>query len=286
MARTAASHSPAALVLERPRLELSGRKLTSAFERLVDGTEEHGGIERHVDALKLKSQVFRQALAEGRASSLEPEEFKALCALMSSVRRRIGAHLESPQFQVMRANIVTLLDEVADTRQTDARIAIFCGAFQDDRQHRWVRDLAAEILHYVDPERYPLMGRWVWDARTNTGALREIWHAEDIDRIVIDVPDRYGAFVMLREELSQFLTQNGVFRDVMYYVDLLTAQVYGDYISEQGSDYLRASFNTPSDPLLYTRRLLGLDGVDANGRTRVKAVDGKAVVIEDLKLPN
>ncbi len=286
MARAAASHSPVAFVLERPRLELSGRKLKSAFERLVDGTEEHGGIERHVDALKLKSQVFRQALAEGRASSLEPEEFKALCASMSSVRRRIGAHLESPQFQVMRANIVTLLDEVADTRQTDARIAIFCGAFQDDRQHRWVRDLAAEILHYVDPERYPLMGRWVWDARTNTGALREIWHAEDIDRIVIDVPDRYGTFVLLREDLSQFLTQNGVFRDVRYYVDLLTAQVYGDYISEQGSDYLRASFNTPSDPLLYTRRLLGLDGVDANGRTRVKAVDGKAVVIEDLKLPN
>lgn len=286
MARAAASHTPLTGALERPQLELSGRKLASAFERLVDGTEEHGGIEGHVDALKLKSQVFRQALAEGRASSLEIDEFKALCAFMPSVRRRIGAHLEGPLFQAMRANITGLLDEVVDTRQTDARIALFCGAFPSDRRHRWVRDLAAEILHYVDPERYPLMDRWVWDAQTNTGALREIWYAEDIDRIVIDIPDRYGTFVMLREELSQFLTQNGVFRDMMHYVDLLTAQVYGDYISEQGSDYLRASFNTPSDPLLYTRRLLGLDGVDAKGRTRVKAVDGKAVVIEDLKLPN
>ncbi|MFN0301685.1 MAG: hypothetical protein ACKVQU_15180 [Burkholderiales bacterium] len=284
MARTAASQLPAGPELERPRLELSGRKLTNAFERLVDGTEDHGGIERHVDALKLKSEVFQHALGEGRETTLE--EFKVLCALMPSVRRRIGAHLANPQFQAMRASIAGLLVGIADTRQTDARVTAFCASFPDDRAHRWVRDLAAEILHYVDPERYPLMSRWVWDARTNTGALREIWHAEDIDRIVIDIPDRYGTFVMLREELSQFLTQNGVFRDVMQYVDLLTAQIYGDYVSEQGSDYLRASFNTPSDPLQYTRRLLGLDGVDAKGRTRLKAADGKAVVIEDLKLAN
>jgi hypothetical protein len=269
---------------ERPHLDLSGPKLIRAFERLIDGTEEHGGIERHVDALKLKAQVFQQALGEGNPCTLE--QFKALCALMSSVRRRIGPHLEVPLFSVMRANIAALVDGIADTRHTDARIGQFCAAYPDDRKHRWVRDLAAEILHYVDPERYPLMCRWVWDARTNTGALREIWHAEDIDRVVIDVPDRYGTFVMLREELAGFLTKNGVFRDVLQYVDLLTAQIYGDYVSEQGSDYLRASFNTPSDPMQYTRRVLGLDGVDAKGRTRLKAADGKAVVIDELKLPN
>jgi hypothetical protein len=34
----------------------------------------------------------------------------------------------------------------------------------------------------------------------------------------------------------------------------------------------------------HTRRLLGLDGVDAGGRTRLKAVDGQAFVVEDVKL--
>ena len=53
---------------------------------------------------------------------------------------------------------------------------------------------------------------------------------------------------MLREELAQFLSANGVFRDVMQYVDLLTAQVYADYICEQGGSYLRADFTRPRIP--------------------------------------
>jgi hypothetical protein len=157
----------------------------------------------------------------------------------------------------------------------------FGEAFPADRDHRWVRDLAAELLHNVDPERYPLMCRWVWDARTNTGALREIWHAQDADRVLIDVPDRYGTFVMLREELAQYLAKNGFFRDVVHYVDLLTAQAYAGYISEQGDSYLRADFANPQDPLVHTRRLLGLDGTDAAGRTKLKVLDGTAQVVKD-----
>jgi hypothetical protein len=84
---------------------------------------------------------------------------------------------------------------------------------------------------------------------------------------------------VLREELSQYLAANGVFRDVLFYVDVLTAQVYADYISERGGTYLRTDFATPEDPMLHTRRILGLDGVDAAGRTRLKASDGKAVIV-------
>ena len=89
---------------------------------------------------------------------------------------------------------------------------------------------------------------------------------------------------MLREELAQFLSANGVFRDVVHYIDLLTAQVYAGYICEQGGSYLRADFNAPEDPMEHTRRLLGLDGVNADGRTRLKCADGEAFVVEDVKL--
>ncbi|MGD8356842.1 MAG: hypothetical protein PVG42_02190, partial [Lysobacterales bacterium] len=148
--------------------------------------------------------------------------------------------------------------------------------------HRWVRDLAAEILHNVDPERYPLMCRWVWDQKANTGVIREIWFDDNIDNITLDVPDGYDTCLVLREELSQFLTDNGVFRDVPWYVDLLCAKVYADYIAAQGGVYLRADFSAPGDPMEHTRRLLGLDGVRAgSGRTRLKAINGEAFVIED-----
>ena len=128
------------------------------------------------------------------------------------------------------------------------------------------------------------MSRWVWDARANSGVIREIWHAEDVDRISIEVPDGYATFLVLREELSQYLAANGVFRDVLFYVDVLTAQVYADYISERGGTYLRTDFANPEDPMQHTRRILGLDGVDAHGRTRLKAANGRAVVVGETQL--
>jgi hypothetical protein len=268
----------------RPTLELSGAKLSLAFETLVSKSDDHGGVERYVEAVQLKSRLFREALADTRGRDLQLSTVKALCAHMATVRRRVGPYLEPSAFDRLRDAVQRLLEGYEETSTADQRIAAFCGNFPDDREHRWVRDLAAELLHNADPERYPMMLRWVWDAGTNTGVIREIWHAPDVDHSVIDVSDGYETFLVLREELSQFLTANGVFRDVTHYVDLLTAQVYANYICEQGGSYLRVDFSAPVDPMLHTRRLLGLDGVDATGRTRLKAVDGQATVVQDAKL--
>jgi len=202
---------------------------------------------------------------------LDLDSFKMLCAHIAPVRRRIAVPLEQRGFAFFREAIVELLDGVDDTATADARVAAFAARFPRGREHRWVRDLAAELLHYSHPEPYPLMCRWVWDAAANTGVLREIWHGADVDHITLDVADDFATFLMLREELSQFLTANGVFRDVLTYVDLLCAQVYAGYVASQGGSYLRADFSSPEDPLLYTRRLLGLDGLDARtGRSRFK----------------
>ncbi len=261
---------------DRPQLELSGPKLRLTFEALVSRTEEQGGVEAFVAGLKLKSTLFRNALA----GPLDLATLRTLCAHMATVRRRAGPYLEPDAFDAFHARIERLIEGREDTSTADARIARFCAEFPQDRDHRWVRDLAAELLHYADPERYPLMQRWVWDTRANTGVLREIWHGENVDHITIGVPDGYATFLVLREELAQYLATNGVFRDVLFYVDVLTAQVYADYISERGGTYLRTDFATPEDPMLHTRRILGLDGVDASGRTRLKASDGTAVVVE------
>jgi hypothetical protein len=268
----------------RVQLELSGPKLGLALESLVGTTEEHGGIEMYVDAVNLKSAAFREALGGGRAASIELADFRKLAACMATVRRRAGLHLEPAPFAALRARIAALLEGSDDTSTADARVDAFCAAFPDGRDHRWVRDLAAEILHNVDPERYPLMCRWVWDAKRNTGVLREIWHGEDIDRVTIEIADGYATFLVLREELAQYLASNGVYRDVIAYVDLLTAQVYARYVAEQGGSYLRADFSSQEPPLLHVRRMLGLDGIDASGRTRLKAADGTACVVDDPRL--
>lgn len=272
------------LPLERPRLELSGPKLARAFASLATGAEETGGVERYVDALKLKSALFETTLGEDRVQSVGLADFRKLCAWMSTVRRRVGPYLEPETFPALRSRVAALLE--GPTALADVRIEEFCAGFPGDRAHRWVRDLAAELLHYTDPERYPLMARWVWDEQTNTGVLREIWHSDDIDRLTIEVPSRYETFVVLREELAQYLTANGVYRDVMFFVDLLAAQVYAAYIHEQGGSYLRADFANAEEPMMHIRRLLGLDGITENGRSRLKAADGTAVMVEDPKLTN
>ena len=264
---------------ERPVLDLSGEALRAGLQIMIQGSEAHGGIERYIDAVKLKSSMFRQALVENDIAELDLETFKGLCTFMATVRRRIGAWLNEEQFGEMRAGIVELF---ADDEHSDVRIARFCERFPNDKKHRWVRDLAVELLHNADPERVPMMNRWIWDRKANTGVIREIWHGDDVDHMTLQVPDNYGTYVMLREELSQFLSDNGFFRDVLFYVDVLCAQVYAQYICEQGGSYLRVDFSAPEDPMQHTRRLLGLDGVQpGSGRTRLKSIDGVAFVIDD-----
>jgi hypothetical protein len=268
-----------------PVLDLSGPVLTQAFQAMVSGAEALGGIERYVRAMALKANLFQDALAGGKAAAIELESFKGLCAFMSPVRRRIAPYLDARGLATIRKGLALLLEMGGGTASADRRIQDFCRLFPDDRQHRFVRDLAAEVLHYTDPERYPLMCRWVWDAAQNTGALREMWFAEELDHRLIDVPDTYATFLSLRAELSSFLSANGVFRDVLYYADLLQAQVYSHYICAQGGSYLRADFSSPQDPMQYVRRLLGLDGVEPrSGRTKLKSIDGSAFVLEDVKL--
>lgn len=263
-----------------PRLELSGPVLSEAFQGAIKGSEAHGGIEAYVNALQLKAQMFKEALFKNRDVLVDAEKLASLCTFMPTVRRRIGAYLDGDGatdnlIQAVRV----LLDGIENTRTVDARMHAFCSHFPGDKKHRWVKDLGADILHNVDPERYPLMSRWIWDAHANTGVLREIWYGDDVDYKVLDVPEHFGTYVTLRSELGQFLNANGVFRDMLQYVDLLCAQVYAEYICSQGGTYLRADFSTPEDPMQHARRMLGLDGVTPSGRTRLKSASGEAFML-------
>jgi hypothetical protein len=264
-------------------LDLSGPKLRHVFEHLTESADATGGVERYVGALALKASLFEELLGKGRVGELTETEFCDLCSFITPARRRVGAWLGRHDFAVMRASLERLLAGWSDLATTDARMAEFVTAFPRDREHRWVRDLAAEVLHFTAPERYPLMTRWIWDARTNTGVLREIWYADDVDALTIPVPDDHATFSTLRGELEGFLGDNGVFRDLPFYVDLLCAHIYFFYINDRGGQYLKSDFCAPGDTMAHTRRLLGLDAVDTEtGRTRLKLIDGTAYVLGEM----
>ena len=277
--KRSANNAPASARLV---LDLSGPKLRRAFESMAECAEPTGGVERYVGALALKASLFEEVLGKGRVNELTEAELCDLCAFIAPVRRRIAPWLGENGFPLMRQRLVALLDGWSDVTTADRRMASFVAGFPANREHRWVRDLAAETLHYAAPERYPLMTRWMWDARVNTGVLREIWHAEDVDAVQIPVGDDFATFGALNEELEGFLATNGVYRDLPFYVDLLAAHIYAAYINDLGGQYLHADFcsGAKHDAMTHTRRMLGLDAVDSeSGRTRLKLIDGEAYVL-------
>ncbi len=269
----------------KPVLHLSGPQLRRAFEHLVESAEASGGVERYVGALALKASLFEELLGKGRVGELTETEFLDLASFVTPARRKIGAWLDQNGFDSLHARLKDLLDGWSDTSTADRRVAAFHAGFPADREHRWVRDLGAEVLHFSAPERYPLMTRWIWDARVNTGVLREIWHS-DSDAGTIAIEDNFATFTTLREELEGFLADNGVFRELPFYVDLLCAHIYAGYINDKGGQYLRGDFcgQAREDSMAHTRRLLGLDAVDTEtGRTRLKLIDGVAHVLGEQR---
>ena len=295
---------PKGLTPSRPVLNLSGPKLRGAFERLINASEQLGGVERFAEAVQLKAKVFQDRLGEGRVAALSRAQFDEIVPLMATVRRRIAPLIDGRHWETTQTAIVALLQGAHDTTIADERIVRFESALRPllsspqaaevqrrggggEGSTRFLRDLAAEILHNTLPEHYPLMQRWVWDTKANTGVIREIWHdpvsGDDVDHIVIDLADGYETNLMLREELSQFLADNGVFRDMLWHVDLVSAQIYGDYINAQGGAYLKTDFSAQADPLEHTRRILGLDRVGGK-RFGVRAIDGEATATAPTKL--
>ncbi len=259
----------------KPTLDLSGARLRAAAENLAAAAVETGGVDRYVAALVLKAALFDELLGGGRVRDLTQAAFIDLCAFMAPVRRRIAACIAREGFPRVHRRLIRLLDGADDLASADARMRDFVESFPVDREHRFVRDLAAEVLHFTAPEHYPLMTRWVWDTRTGSGVLREIWYAEDIDTSPIGAADDFATFVTLREELTGFLVSLGESRDLALRVTLLAAHVYAGYIDDRGGHYLKNEFSRPADPMAHTRRLLGLDAIDTRtGRSRLKLIDG------------
>jgi hypothetical protein len=280
------AHKQKAPAQAKPVLHLSGPRLRAAFENLVDAAEPTGGVERYVGALALKGSLFEELLGKGRVGELTETEFLDLASFVTPARRKIGAWLGQNGFDGLHGRLKALLEGWSDVSTADRRMAAFAEGFPLDREHRWVRDLGAEVLHFTASDRYPLMTRWMWDARVNTGVLREIWHGDGVDAGNIRVDDNFVTFQTLREELEGFLTGNGVFRDLPFYVDLLCAHVYAAYINDRGGQYLRGDFcgQGKEDSMAHTRRLLGLDAVDTeSGRTRLKLIDGEAHVLGEQR---
>jgi|BEDMetMinimDraft_2_1075160.scaffolds.fasta_scaffold08367_1 hypothetical protein len=253
-----------------PVLDLDGTALRVYLERLLEKAERVGGVGRLCQELSIKVQVFEKTLAPERLSDLDLRDLLLLANFMPTVRRRIGPWFDAHGIEPFRQGVIALLRPQGG--EFFPRWQAFLAQFPQGREHRWIRDFAAEALHFSAMAAYPLMCRWVWDAGTRTGVLRELWYATPERGETPDVPDTPACFYVLRDEIEGFLRENGMFRDLPLITDWLFAEVYAHYLNDRGSGYLKSDFAGEEDPLHQTRRMLGLDTLTEEGirlRTRL-----------------
>ena len=259
--------------VSNPVLHLDGKRLRMAFESMVDGAEKLGGIEVVVDGLGGKSLLFQRTFG-GNAENLLESEFLDACAFMPTVRRRIKSAFGQFGFESINKTVTNLLSDVS-VENVDEKIETFETDLTGSSKFRWVRDFAAEILHYRDPDTFPLMTRWVWDFGSNSGVLREIWFSES-DTEILNIPHGVRTHLELRRELSEFLDHLGVFKDPHFMIDILFAWIYSQYIGNQGGSFLKTDFSFAGTSFGYVFRMLGLDAaLSSSGKSRLLLANGK-----------
>ena len=117
--------------------------------------------------LEAKSAFFREALSREALPRLTPETYHSILVRIFSTRGKTRKTLQAFDFEEMRGRMMALLygsDGIA------VRFQGFVDYLGDLAENVRV-DLASELLHFTDPERYWLWTRWMWDPRTRTGAL-------------------------------------------------------------------------------------------------------------------
>ncbi|MHB1613490.1 MAG: hypothetical protein ACYCXA_01615 [Actinomycetes bacterium] len=199
-----------------------------------------------------KSDSFRHLLLD---STPGREELRAVLRQVFALRRRADAIIDDLGAAALAAGTADLLDGPGGLVDRFARFDQMLG------EHATVAfDLPGEILHYTDPGRYWLWTRWMWNPRTETGALRLVTMEElDLTRA-----SRGQTYLAVGEAMS-FVDETGraagftALGSEGFGLDVYLASVYGVYLYTVLRMRMTQEFTriVPALPDL-TRRLLGV----------------------------
>ncbi|MHB1512727.1 MAG: hypothetical protein ACYCTF_07170 [Acidiferrobacter sp.] len=258
--------------------ELDGRVFAHKFAQFVEMLGDSGGIEPFVAALETKRQLFARALARDALDDFVPETLETLLETVMTARKRVWPSFESYGATATREAV---RDLIYGTQPVGERLVTFAQVIpavssEGEKGERKVRrallDVGAEMLHFRDPTRYPLMSRWVWDQATHTGALREFVKGGDtLDKVPLGSDP--GVYEAGRRWLAERMAENGMYRDPEFIVDMFLAHAYADYMRalSSGMGLLNADFGGKSDPLEVVKKILGIDAARRT-ESRVKKV--------------
>lgn len=253
--------------------ELFRRHMTT----LLEASQVDGGIAAYLESLHAKQRLVGELLEADALDALDEAHLEKLLGAVFTARRKLFPVLvetgaaataaalrellygAAPLAGRMSAFVAALPIRDGDGREARARAA---------RLRRAAHDLAAEALHFLDPVRYPLMTRWVWDEATMSGALREfVRGADQTSRLPLEA--RPETFEAARRWMAGEVEAQGVYRDVPFWVDLVQAAAYAHYFRAMTGGVLGSDFTRASGPEESVKKLLGIEPERRGGKSRV-----------------
>lgn len=244
----------------------------------IETAAEDGGPQAYLLALAHKCERIGALTAALASRSLRMAEIEVLLGQVFTARRRLFpalATLGPERVSAALANIVA--GENPAQERLQAFVDLIPGVEATDRDslravarvRRAAWDFGTELLHFHAPEHYPLMSRWVWDAATQSGALRELMSGRALDAET-GLDAAAAVFDTANEWAVEQLRSAGVFRELPLWIDLILARAYVDYLGAATQGHFGADFARGTTPRAQLRKLLGIDGERALGRSRVR----------------
>lgn len=140
------------------------------IEQFLDQLDEQAGLgdrefERLVSEVDEKRRTFADLLAT--APDLDEQEVEFLLRNVFATRQRREEILAETGVETINSAIDDLL---RGDGELAARFDAFCEQIEGvDAPVAW--SLAAELLHWSDPDAYPLWSRWTWNPGSQTGVV-------------------------------------------------------------------------------------------------------------------
>lgn len=201
-----------------------------------------------------KSDAMR-AIAGDDPAAMDADALRELLSWVFCARRRV-----EKLFAVVYPEELAV--GIADLLHGPGGIAERFDAFQSLLAGRpeIAADLPGELLHFLDPTRYWLWSRWMWDPDTEIGALRLV----TMDEVDFDQGSAGQTYLAIGQALA-FVEETGkatgftTMGQGQFGTDVFLASVYGVYMHTVLRMRLTQEFTNIIPPLpALTRRLLGV----------------------------
>jgi hypothetical protein len=259
--------SAAEIVAAELPLALDAELFDRHFAALLDTFASCGGVEPCLERLAAKQQLLAATLAAGRERNIDIDEIARVLGFVFTARRHLLPALEELGAECSARLMRDLADvAVPLARRVQNFVDAMPGARTMDRPdvraaarlRRAAWDFAAELAHYGDPVRFPLMSRWVWDSASQSGALREFIRGNDAMR---EIPFDNSAELHegARAWVSGRIAERGIYRDLPLWIDLVLGQAYVGYLRAMANGSLGGEFARGAAPHEQLTKLLGID---------------------------